>query len=288
MGIEGIIRRIAIEVAFVTSQFEAEWKKVLAGEKCEAGFRKMGETTYTESSGNTLLHERRRDIGSSRIAHMDRVGISVQVLSMSSPEVQVFDASLANRLASEANDALANGVRRYTDRFAGLGAFVPQDPAAAAAAAAREIERIRSMGLKGLVINSHTFGEYLDLPKYRPIFEAAQAANLPIYLHPREPGPGLVAPYLDYGLYFAGWGFAIVFGLHAMRLIISGTYRRFPRLNITFGHMGEGIPFWLQRIDNRPPLQVKTGAVENLPGFPVNISLKISSSLLLASHPCRH
>jgi 5-carboxyvanillate decarboxylase len=111
-------------------------------------------------------------------------------------------------------------------------------------------------------------GEYLDAPKYQPIFEAAQAQDLPIYLHPREPAPSMVTPFLDYGLFFAGWGFAAETGLHAMRLIMSGTFDRFPRLRIVLGHMGEGIPFWLQRIDNRYLLEVKIGAVQKLPKLP--------------------
>ena len=66
-----------------------------------------------------------------------------------------------------------------------------------------------------------------------------------------RPAPSMVTPFLDYGLYFAGWGFAAETGLHAMRLIMSGTFDRFPKLKIVLGHMGEGLPFWLQRIDNR-------------------------------------
>jgi 2,3-dihydroxybenzoate decarboxylase len=95
-----------------------------------------------------------------------------------------------------------------------------------------------------------------------------EATGLPMYLHPREPAPSMVKPFLDYGLYFAGWGFAVETGLHAMRLIMSGTFARFPKLKIILGHMGEGIPFWLQRIDNRYQLQVKIGAVAKLPRLP--------------------
>ncbi len=109
-------------------------------------------------------------------------------------------------------------------------------------AAAKEIERAaNTLKLNGLIVNSHTKGEYLDAPKFRPIFEAAQALDMPIYLHPREPAPSWVAPYLDYALWFAGWGFAAETGLHAMRLIVSGLFDRFPKLTIVLGHMGEGL-----------------------------------------------
>ena len=185
--------------------------------------------------------------------------------ALTSPGVQVFDGPLATRLAAESNDVLAAAVTAHPARFAGLAAIAPQEPAAAA----REIERAaRTLGLCGVIINSHTMGEYLDAARYRPIFEAAEALDLPIYLHPREPAPSMVTPYLDYGLYFAGWGFAAETGLHAMRLIMSGTFDRFPKLRIVLGHMGEGLPFWLQRIDNRYLLEVKIGAVGKMPKLP--------------------
>ncbi|WP_316164919.1 MULTISPECIES: amidohydrolase family protein [unclassified Bradyrhizobium] len=258
------MKKIAVEEAFVTAEIAAEWKKVLARADVEPGFAKMGESILADTPGNALLHGRLIDIGKGRIAHMDKVGIDMQVLSLTSPGVQVFAPDLAVRLAAEANDALAEAVRAVPTRLAGLGAIAPQDPVAAA----REIERIKALGLRGLIVNSHTFGEYLDASRYAPIFEAMEATGLPMYLHPREPGPGMVQPFLDYGLYFAGWGFAAETGLHAMRLIMSGTFARYPKLKIILGHMGEGIPFWLQRIDNRYLLQVKIGAVEQLPRLP--------------------
>jgi 5-carboxyvanillate decarboxylase len=258
------VKCIALEEAFVTAEIAAEWKKVLAGPDVEPGFAKMGESILAPTPGNALLHSRLIDIGKGRIAHMDEIGIDMQVLSLTSPGVQVFAPNLATRLAAEANDALADAVRAAPARLAGLGAIAPQDPVGAA----REIERIKSLGLCGLIVNSHTFGEYLDAPHYAPIFEAMEMTGLPLYLHPREPAPSLVTPFLDYGLYFAGWGFAVETGLHAMRLIMSGTFDRYPKLKIILGHMGEGIPFWLQRIDNRYLLQVKIGAVDKLPRLP--------------------
>jgi 5-carboxyvanillate decarboxylase len=258
------VKCIALEEAFVTAEIAAEWKKVLAGPDVEPGFAKMGESILAPTPGNALLHSRLIDIGKGRIAHMDEIGIDMQVLSLTSPGVQVFAPNLATRLAAEANDALADAVRAAPARLAGLGAIGPQDPVGAA----REIERIKSLGLCGLIVNSHTFGEYLDAPHYAPIFEAMEMTGLPMYLHPREPAPSLVTPFLDYGLYFAGWGFAVETGLHAMRLIMSGTFDRYPKLKIILGHMGEGIPFWLQRIDNRYLLQVKIGAVDKLPRLP--------------------
>jgi len=159
---------------------------------------------------------------------------------------------------------LAAAVRAHPTRFAGLAAIAPQDPASAA----KEIERAAKLKLNGLIVNSHTMGEYLDAEKFWPILEAAQALDMPIYLHPREPAASWVAPYLDYGLWFAGWGFAAETGLHALRLILSGAFERYPKLKIVLGHMGEGLPFWLQRIDNRYLLEEKIHAARKLPRLP--------------------
>ncbi len=258
-------RRIAVEEAFVTPEIMKEWHVVLKGRDVEPGFAKMGETILAQTPGNKVLDDRLLDIGAGRLAHMDAIGVDMQVLSLTSPGVQVFETDLATRLTAESNDALAAAVRAHPTRFAGLAAIAPQDPVAAA----KEIERAATkLKLSGLIVNSHTKGEYLDAPKFRPIFEAAQAHDLPIYLHPREPAASWVGPYLDYALWFAGWGFAAETGLHAMRMIMSGLFDRYPKLKIVLGHMGEGLPFWLQRIDNRYLLEVKIGACEKLQRLP--------------------
>ena len=96
----------------------------------------------------------------------------------------------------------------------------------------------------------------------------AEALGTPLYLHPREPAPAMVQPFLDYGLYFAGLGFSVETSLHAMRLIMSGVFDEFPKLRVVLGHMGEGLPFWLKRLDNRYLLQVQIGAVTKLPRLP--------------------
>ena len=253
------MRRIAVEEAFITPEILAAWKECLKRDDVEPGFAKMAGALL--SPAGRPLFEKLLDIGAGRIAHMDKVGVDMQVLSLTSPGVQVLDAASAIRLAAQSNDLLAAAVKAYPTRLAGLAAMAPQDPAVAA----KEIERgARQLGMRGVIVNSHTGGEYLDLPKYRPILEAAEALDMPIYLHPREPSTPMVAPFLDYGLYFAMWGFSAETGLHAMRLIVSGTFDRFPKLKIVLGHMGEGIPYYLQRIDNRHRMQVKLGATPAL------------------------
>ena len=136
--------------------------------------------------------------------------------------------------------------------FAGLATIAPQDPAGAA----RELRRaVTQLGMKGALINSHTKGEFLDEEKYRVILEQAQALDVPIYIHPRTPSPEMVAPFQKYfGLEAAAFGFPVDASLHALRLILSGVFDDFPRLKIVLGHMGEGLPFWLPRIDKKMAL----------------------------------
>lgn len=257
-------RRIATEEAFATPAIFAETERVLASGDVEPGFVKIAGSILGESPGAQEVKRRLLDLDAGRIAQMDADGIDFAVISINSPAVQIFGTDVAIAVAREANDVLAEAVQRHPDRFAGLAAVAPQAPDVAA----RELERAKGLGLKGFLINSSTKNEYLDLPKFSPIFEAAEALNMPLYLHPREPSPSMVTPYLDYGLYFAGWGFAAECGLSAMRLIMSGLFDRYPNMRIALGHMGEGIPFWLQRIDNRYQLQVKLGAVTPLKKLP--------------------
>jgi 2,3-dihydroxybenzoate decarboxylase/5-carboxyvanillate decarboxylase len=182
-----------------------------------------------------------------RLAEMDRLNIDMQLLSLTSPGVQVFARDQAVGLAQLANDRLAEAVARHPARFAGLASFAPQNPPAAA----KEMERaVTRLGLNGFVVNSHTFGHYLDEPQFTPILEAAEALDRPIYIHPRSPSDGMAAPFRDHRLRAAIWGYAMETGTHAMRMMVSGVFDRFPKLQIVLGHMGENIPFHLWRSDH--------------------------------------
>jgi 5-carboxyvanillate decarboxylase len=241
-------KRIAIEEAFATPELFDEWRKLLATDaEKEPGFRKLYEP-FLSSPATKEIRDRLIDVGVGRIRDMDQYGIDMQILSITSPGVQVFSANKAIDIAKKSNDQLSEFIHAYPNRYAGLAAVAPQAPAKAA----RELERaVKELGMKGAIINSHTQGEYLDQQKYWVLFEAAQALDVPIYLHPRTPSPDMIKPFLPYGLEGAGWGFAVETSLHAMRLILSGLFDDFPKLKFILGHMGEGIPFWLPRIDGR-------------------------------------
>jgi len=241
-------RRVATEEAFAPPEMLNMYRRVLAARSLDdPGFESLwGFYLGSSSERPRRIIERLQDIDEGRIADMDATGIDVQVLSLTSPGVQVFDAATASALATSSNDQLAEAIRRHPTRFIGLAAAAPQDPSAAA----REIERgVRKLGLKGVIINSHTRHEYLDDPKFWEIFEACEALDAPIYLHPNTPSKGMIGPLLSAGIDGAMFGFAVETGMHMLRIIIKGVFDRFPKLQFVIGHCGEALPFWIYRIN---------------------------------------
>lgn len=228
-------RRIACEEAFTTQEI-IEASSIAAG-----GVPSMRSGPIAGSIIEPLL-----DLGEGRIADMDRSGVDIQILALTSPGVQHLEKDIALSLMPAVNDHLAAAIEAHPTRYAGLAVMAPQDPEATAL----ELERaVRTLGLKGGVINSHTNGEYLDDQKFWPMLEAAEALGVPIYIHPREPGPAIDGVYLPG--FIVGWGFAVETGTHILRLIGAGVFDRFPNLKVVIGHLGEMIPFVLNRIDNR-------------------------------------
>jgi 5-carboxyvanillate decarboxylase len=186
------------------------------------------------------------DLEEMRLRDMDGNDVAVHVLSLTAPGVQMFDADTATDLASLANDRLAEVISRHPTRFAGLASFAPQSPKRAA----KEMERaIKKLKLNGFVVNSHTHSEYFDDTKFWPILEAAEALDACIYIHPRAASDGMAAPFRLYGLDSAQWGYGMETSTHAVRMIVSGVFDRFPKLKICLGHMGEAVHFWLWRLD---------------------------------------
>jgi hypothetical protein len=196
------------------------------------------------------------DLGETRIAEMDAAGIDVQVLSLTSPGTEQLDASAAVALAREANDRVAEAVRANPTRFAGFASLPTADPQAAVA----EMERtIQECGFKGAMINGHVQGRYLDDTFFWPILECAQRLDVPIYLHPTQPPKAVIeasyagfSPMVSDMLAGPGWGWHIETAIHVIRLILGGVFDKYPQLQIVVGHMGEGLPFMLQRLDVMP------------------------------------
>ncbi|WP_233828728.1 amidohydrolase family protein [Paraburkholderia sp. ZP32-5] len=239
--------RIATEEAFAPPEMLKIWRKILDGADPDPGFVSLiGFYMSSPSARARHIIECLQDLDQLRLQHMDEAGIDRQVIALTSPGVQVMDKDTAVSFAQVANDQLSEAVRKHPTRFSGMVAIAPQDPAAAA----KEIERgVQELGLTGIIVNSHTQGEYLSDPKFWEIFEAAQANDTPIYLHPNTPPRNMIGPFLECGLDGAIYGFGVETGMHALRLITAGVFDRFPKLQIILGHMGEALPFWSYRLD---------------------------------------
>lgn len=239
--------RIATEEAWAPAEILDRYRKLLAEKPAswDPGFRSLWGFFLGATPRATQLAARIQDLGAQRIADMDASGIARQLVFLTAPGVQVFDAATAVALSRDVNDQLSQEIRKHPDRYAALATIAPQDPRAAV----KELQRSLSLGMKGAVINSHTQGEYLDEPKYWEIFEAAEALDVPIYIHPNTPPAAMIGPFLPRGLDGAIYGFAVETGLHLLRIVVAGVFDRFPRLRIVVGHLGEGLPFWLFRLD---------------------------------------
>jgi 2,3-dihydroxybenzoate decarboxylase len=196
------------------------------------------------------------DIEKLRLPEMDRNGIDWMILSLNAPAVQaIWDVKRAIAVAREANDHLAAEVAKHPDRFAGVAALPMQDPEEAA----KELRRcVRELGLKGALVNGFSqVGDastvvYYDAPQYRPFWAAVEELDVPFYLHPRNPLPEWVRMYEGHDWMMGpSWGFAAETAVHALRLIGSGLFDAHPRLKIILGHLGEGIPANLWRLDHR-------------------------------------
>lgn len=193
------------------------------------------------------VNEKDIEIFDKRLKDMDDAGIDMQVISMSLGNVGDMDASRAISITGKANETLSKIVERYPGKFAGYTSLPLQDPDAAA----RELVRaVKELGLKGPMIYAGEFGGYADEKRYWGIYETAEKLDVPVYVHPGAIMPDMSKPYNTYPiLSYAMWGFAAATGLHAMRLICSGVFDKYPGLKVMLGHLGEGIPFWLWRMD---------------------------------------
>lgn len=229
------IKKIAVEEHFTT-------EKIInyAASRAEAGAEFNLGITYKVSDHAQSL------IGDKRLKDMDEAGIDMQVISPVCFHEGFVDPSVASDVARVTNDETCNIIKKYPKRFAGFAGLACNDPGAAA----KELERaVKDLGLKGAMVYSHIQGEYLDAQKFWPVFETAERLGVPIYLHPKEPPPDMIKPYMTYPA-LAGkiWGYAADAGLHAMRLIASGLFDKYPGLRIILGHGGEGLPALMWRM----------------------------------------
>jgi 2,3-dihydroxybenzoate decarboxylase len=255
------MRKVALEEHFTTPELAAKYV-----------------ARPTQSDALFADVERRlADFDELRLETMDKTGIDLMVLSVTTPGVQGEpDAGEALRLARDANDLLAREVHRRPDRYAGFAHLAMHD----AKAAATELERsVRELGFKGALINGQTNGHYLDEDQYLPFWERVQELNVPIYLHPGamadHPAMFTHRPELD----GPTWAWTAETATHALRLVFGGTFTRFPEVRIILGHMGETLPFLLWRLDSRREFDLgEKLAPDALPSTIIKRNIAITTS----------
>jgi 2,3-dihydroxybenzoate decarboxylase len=266
------MRTIGLEEHFVTPD--------LVGYGASA--REIAQPDRWEEAGRRLL-----DVVDGRLAAMDEAGLDMQVLSLNAPGIQAEpDAALAAAAATRVNDVLAGFVADRPDRFGGFAAIALQDPDGAAA----ELERaVTQLGLVGALVNAHTQGRYLDDRAFDVVWERAQALDVPLYLHP--------AMGVDTAHVLAGhpellgpmWSWGIDTSTHVLRLVFGKVFDRFPEAKLLLGHMGEGLPYVLWRLDSRWDFHNRHGVELDL-GYPsayLRRNLWVTTSGACAPEPLR-
>jgi len=202
------------------------------------------------------LGSRLTDFQDKRLRFMDAAGVELMILSLNAPAVQaIFDVKRAIEVAREANDILAAEIAKQPTRFLGFAALPMHDPDEAA----RELTRcVKELGFVGALVNGFSQAGradsalYYDLPQYRTFWRTVAELDVPFYLHPRNPLPGAIPGYDGHNwLLGPNWAFHAETAVHALRLIGSGLFDEHPKLQIILGHLGEGIPAYLWRIDHR-------------------------------------
>lgn len=244
------MRKIGLEEHFVTPD--------LVGYGASAAT--IAQPDRWAEAGRRLL-----DLFDERVDEMDAAGLDMQVLSLNAPGIQAEpDAEIASAAASKVNDFLAGVVADHPGRFGGFAALALQDPAGAA----DELERaVRELGFVGALVNAHTLGRYLDDRAFDVVWERAQALDVPLYLHPANgvdsahvlsDHPEMLGPM---------WSWGIDTSTHVLRLVFGGVFDRFPQAKLLLGHMGEGLPYVLWRLDSRWDFHNRHGVELEL-GYP--------------------
>ncbi|MEY4721845.1 MAG: hypothetical protein RIQ46_1570 [Pseudomonadota bacterium] len=255
--------RIATEEAFATREQVDVYLRMVKDGTADRGMVSLwGFYATSPSERATQIMERLLDLGDQRIAHMDETGIDKAILALTSPGVQPMpDLDEARGIARRANDYLAERCAAHPDRFIGMTAVAPQDPEWSAA----EIRRgANELGFKGVQINSHTQGHYLDEPQFDPIFRALCDVGQPLYIHPATLPDAMMGGMIEAGLDGAIFGFGVETAYHLLRLITSGIFDRYPDLQIMAGHGCEALPYWLYRTDYMHKAGVRSQRYERL------------------------
>jgi len=179
-----------------------------------------------------------------RLEAMDRVGIDVEVLSLSTPNVYFASPEHQPAIARMVNDAYAELIAKYPRRFKGFASIPMDSPDEALKELARSLDELR---MQGVVLMSNVQGRALTSSQYRPFFEEANRRKAAIFIHPMLPAN--TEPFQGYVL-----GPLVAFPcdttLAVAKLCFAGILRELPDIRWIVGHAGGAIPWLMERLDN--------------------------------------
>ncbi|KIX07212.1 uncharacterized protein Z518_01865 [Rhinocladiella mackenziei CBS 650.93] len=211
---------------------------------------------YAEQGVETTLPESRShlmtallDVGPKRLASMDAGRVAIQVISHRPNTIPI-----PPEVCSVANNELYKAIRSSPSpaRFAAFAML----PILYPEAAAKELERcVSELDFVGSLIDNTTDGRFYDDPFFWPIFAAHERLDVPVYLHPvphplteTSPFHGNYAPHVSSFLANHGFNWHSEVALHILRLFASKLFDTHPYLKVLLGHMGELLPYALDRI----------------------------------------
>ncbi|MEV7141547.1 amidohydrolase family protein [Streptomyces tauricus] len=198
------------------------------------------------------------ELGPRRIGAMDEAGLNIQILSAHTPGVQNVKGQKGIDFAYRLNKLLVDGpMATYPGRFKAFATLPLQNPEASA----DELERtVREDGFLGCLTNGIIGKKFLDHPDFEPLLSRAESLDVPIYIHPGLPPdevfdiyysnmrPEYQKEFQDQVLSISAYGWHQEVVTQCLRMITSGVFDRHPKLQIIIGHMGEGLPFFYERI----------------------------------------
>ncbi len=179
-----------------------------------------------------------------RLEDMDRVGIDVEVVSLSTPNLFFAARQHQPEIARMVNDAYHELVAQYPARFKAFASIPMDNPDAAV----NELHRaINELKMNGVILLSNIGGRALTSPEYRPFFEEANGMKLCILLHPMLPAN--TDPFREYVL-GPIVGFMFDTTLAVARMCFDGMFRDFPDIRWIIAHLGGAVPYLMERMDN--------------------------------------
>jgi len=179
-----------------------------------------------------------------RLEDMDRVGIDVEVVSLSTPNVFFTSAEHQPDVARMMNDSYADLIAKHPGRFKGFASIPLDAPEAALTELHRAIDELK---LNGVILLSNIGGKPLTSPEYRQFFAEANRMQLCIFLHPMLP-----ANADSFREYVLGpiIGFPFDTSLAVARMCYDGMFADFPNIRWIIGHLGGAVPYLMERMDN--------------------------------------